>query len=117
MSGCVLRATGAGLSTHYILSEGAFSGAVIYEDGFNLTLSESDDWQVQTAAAQAFLAVHAPQCRALADLMLPDAPLLDFGLWRRNGHSHSFVFPAALVRQAGALGFQLGLSLYHASDL
>jgi len=117
MSGCVLRARGAGLSTHYVLSESAFSGAVIYEDGFNLTLSQNDDFQVQAAAAQAFLSAHAPQCRALADLLLPDAPLLDFGLWRRDGHSQSFVFPAALVRQAGALGFQLGLSIYHASDL
>lgn len=117
MSGCVLRARGAGLSTHYILSEGAFSGAVVSEDGFNLTLSESDDFQVQTAAAQAFLTAYAPQCRALADLLLPEAPLLDFGLWRRDGHSQSFVFPALLVKQAGALGLQLGLSVYHASDL
>lgn len=117
MSGCVLRATGAGLSTHYILSEGAFSGAVVYEDGFNLTVSESDEWQEQIRAAQAFLTTHAEQCRALADLLLPDAPLLDFGFWRKEAYSRSFVFPAALVRQAGALGFELGLSIYRASDL
>ena len=117
MSGCVLRATGAGLSTQYILSEGAFSGAVVYEDGFNLTISESDEFPQQIRAAQAFLASHTDQCRALADLLLPDAPLLDFGFWRKEGHSQSFVFPAALVRQAGALGFGLALSIYRARDL
>jgi len=118
MSGCVLRARGAGLSTHYILSEGAFSGAVVYEDGFNLTISESDDFAEQIRAAQAFLGNHAEQCRALTDLLLPDAPLLDFdfGFWRKEGYSRSLVFPAALVRQAGALGFELGLSIYRARD-
>ena len=117
MSGCMLRARGAGLATHYVLSEGAFSGAVVYEDGFDLTLSESDNFQEQVRSAQAFLADHAVQCRALADLLLPEAPLLDFGLRRRGAHSQSFVFPVALIERAGALGFELGVSMHRATDL
>jgi hypothetical protein len=117
MSGCVLRAKGTGLATHYVLSEGAFSGAVVYEEGFDLTLSESDNFQEQIRSAQAFLADHAEQCRALADLLLPEAPLLDFDFRRKDAHAQSFVFPVALVKRAGALGFELGLSIHRASDL
>jgi hypothetical protein len=117
MSGCVLRAKGAGLATHYVLSEGAFSGAVVYEEGFDLSLSESDNFQEQVRCAQAFLADHAEQCRALADLLLPQAPLLDFGLRRKEAYAQPFVFPIALVERAGALGFALGLSIHRASDL
>ena len=117
MSGCVLRAKGAGLSTHYVLSEGAFSGAVVYEDGFDLSLSESDHFEEQLRSAQAFLAEHAEQCRALSDLLLPQAPLLDFNFRRKDARAQSFVFPVALVKRAGALGFELGLSIHRASDL
>jgi hypothetical protein len=117
MSGCRLRAKGAGLATHYVLSEGAFSGAVVYEQGFDLTLSESDDFEEQVRSAQVFLAHHAQQCRALADLLLPQAPLLDFGFRRKEAHPQSFLFPVALVERAGALGFELGLSIHRASEL
>ena len=117
MSGCMLRAKGAGLSTHYVLSERAFSGAVVYEDGFDLSLSESDHFEEQLRSAQAFLAEHAEQCRALADLLLPQAPLLDFDFRRKDARARSFVFPAALVERAGKLGFELGLSIHRASDL
>jgi len=117
MSGCILRASGVGLSTHYILSEGAFSGAVIYEDGFDLTVSESNSLQEQIGSAQKYLSTHAEQCRTLADLLLPDAPVLDFQLRRKESHSQAFAFPAALVRQAGKLGFELRLSLFRVSEL
>ncbi|MGD2074181.1 MAG: hypothetical protein PVI91_09165 [Gammaproteobacteria bacterium] len=117
MSGCELRARGAGLSTHYILSEAAFSGAVVHEDGFDLNLSQSDDLQTQIESVRDFLSTHQRQCRALADLLLPDVPLLDFALWRKEAASHSFVFPAPLIREAAALGFELKLSLYRLSDL
>ena len=88
----MLRAKGAGLSTHYVLSEGAFSGAVVYDDGFDLSLSESDHFEEQLRSAQAFLAEHAEQCRALSDLLLPQAPLLDFNFRRKDGRARSFVF-------------------------
>ncbi len=117
MSGCMLRAKGAGLSTHYVLSEGAFSGAVVYEDGFDLSLSESDHFEEQLRSAQAFLAEHADQCRALADLLLPQAPLLDFDFRHKDARAQSFVFPVALVERAGALGFELGLSIHRTSGL
>jgi hypothetical protein len=117
MSGCELRARGVGLSTHYILSEAAFSGAVINDDGFDLGLSESNDLQAQIESVKAFLNSHEQQCRTLADLLLPDTPLLHFSLWRKEATSQSFVFPAALIRQAGALGFELRLSVYRMSDL
>jgi hypothetical protein len=117
MSGCTLRAKGAGLATHYVLSEGAFSGAVVYEEGFDLTLSESDHFEEQLRSAQAFLAEHAEQCRALADLLVPQAPLLDFDFRRKDARAQSFVFPVALVKYAGALGFALGLSIHRANDL
>jgi hypothetical protein len=116
MSGCELRARGAGLSTQYILSESAFSGAVVCETGFDLNLSESNDLQEQVSAAATFLREHTEQCRALADLLLPDAPILHFALWRKDGYSHAFMFPAALIRQAGAFGFEIQLSMFRAGD-
>lgn len=117
MSGCVLRARSNGFSPKEMLSSEAFAGAVVFDDGFNLTISESEVLREQIREAEAYLTNHAELCISLSKQLSPDAPVLDFGVWRKEAPTQSVVFPSSLVQQAGELGFELGVSIYEASDL
>ena len=117
MSGCVLRARRKGFDPEQFLSGGALPGSVAYDDGFNLTICESEELLVQLRDAEAFLRENSEQCGVLSKQLAPETPVLDFGIWRREAPSQSVVFPSSLVRVAGRLGFQLEVSIYEASDL
>ena len=117
MAGCVLRVKKEGIKPDTLLSIGIFFDAVQFKDGFNFTVSESDEFQEQLKDSEAFLIKNKKECRRLADILKPEAPVLDYGVWRSGSYSQSVTFPSSLVSLAGSLGFELGASFYEASDL
>ena len=117
MAGCVLRVKKEGLMPETWLSIGIFPDATQFKDGFNFTVSDSDEFQEQLKDSEAFLRNNEKECKKLIGLLKPEAPVLDYGVWRSEGFSQSVVFPSSLVSIAGGLGFELSASFYEASDL
>ena len=117
MAGCVLRVRKDGITPETLLSSGIFPGARQFEDGFNFTVSDSDEFEDQLRDSEAFLSANKKECENLANQLKPEAPMLDFGLWRNEGPMQSVTFPSSLVSLAGSLGFELCASYYNANDL
>lgn len=117
MAGCVLRVRKDGIEPEALMSSGIFAGARQFEDGFNFTVSDSDELEYQLRDSVAFLSANEVECKNLANQLKPKSPVLDFGLWRNEGPVQSVTFPSSLVSLAGSLGFELCASYYGASDL
>ncbi|MDA2933343.1 hypothetical protein MYX82_03260 [Acidobacteria bacterium AH-259-D05] len=113
----MLRVRKEGIKPKTLLSIGIFPDAVQFKDGFNFTVSESHEFEKQLRDSEAFLKTNSKEYENLSAQLQPEAPVLDFGLWRNDGPAQSVTFPSSLVTLAGGLGFELCVSLYEVSDL
>ena len=82
---------------------------------FSVSGCDFDDLPGQVGDAQAFLNVHAADVALLMRSAQADG-VLDFAVEFRNAGFTSRAFPPTLVRQAGAMGLSLELSLYPAES-
>ena len=113
MSGCVLRASGIGFPAREFVADHTLPTEACWDHAFNSLISDADGdnltGQVQDALA------YLDRYR-LVLLALTAAPgvraTLDFGLWQSGGASQSVVLSNEIVRAAGLIGLELGVSLY-----
>ena len=117
MAGCVLRVQKNGIKPDTLLSSGIYPGAKKFKDGFNFTISDSDELEEQLKDSEAFLKTNEKECGNLGNELKPESPVLDFGIWKNEELTQSVKFPSSLVSLAGSLGFELCVSYYEASDL
>ena len=115
MPGCVLRVKGAGIDVDSFLREAGWENARRFEDGFNVVISDADDWNDQTDQAEEFI---SQQRRHMLELvaLTKHPPVINFGAYRSDSASQSFSCSPELVNLIGELGLELELSLY-ASDI
>lgn len=129
MADCILRVGGENFDTHEFLSQtslqpykvfragdavipGAKKERYFDENGFNITVSEADDFSGQIEETLTFLRVHNDDLQLLAQLNV-DAQL-DFGIGRKNPDEfpmQSDFLPPSLLILAGDLN--IGICLTH----
>ncbi|MFV1977066.1 MAG: hypothetical protein ACC651_15090, partial [Candidatus Scalindua sp.] len=117
MAGCVLKVQNRRVKAEELLSSGIFTNTTTFQDGFNFTISESEEFSTQLSDSEAFLKTNTKVCKKLTEQLQPDAPVLDFGFWKTEDPVQSVTFPSSLVELAGSLGFELCASFYEISDL
>ena len=108
---CILRVSGPGIET--VVSRVALKPLRTSADGAHFDVSNAgfDNFMAQVDDAIAFLRVHATDLKLLFGV--PGiSGVLDFAIEWRGVAAQFGTFPAALVREAGSLGFALEVSHY-----
>ena len=100
-----------------LLTSGIFTDVAVFPGGFNFAVSDSECFDIQVNEGEAFLETNSKVCKELAEKLKPEVPVLDFGLWKKEGPVQSVTFPGPLVKLAGRLGFELCATMYEANDL
>jgi hypothetical protein len=115
MPGCVLRASGPTFAPSDFVAK--FLAAHINTRGNALvvpiSIRDGDEFYGQVADAIEYLKVHEEVIRELLSQTGVCASL-DFGVWNKEQWSQNCVFPAELVRLAGAVNLGLEISMYGA---
>ncbi len=117
MAGCVLRAKKEGFNSKEFLSTSNLDRATQFQGGFNLTISKSDDFKTQIKEVERFLINNRETLENLVSILSPDAPELNFGLWRNSTPVQSVSFPLSLIAQCSDLGIELCASIYEVNDV
>jgi hypothetical protein len=117
MPGCVLRAAGTLFTPSDFVAK--FLAAHISSRGNALIVPISDrdenEFDGQVADAIEYLRDHEEAIRVLLSQTGVCANL-DFGVWNKEQWSQNCVFPAELVKLAGALNLGLEISMYGAGQ-
>jgi hypothetical protein len=132
---CVLRAIGQEFDPAAFLEQSDLPGATAFHrgdadipgalgsrrrtaSGFNVTVSRAgfDDLDAQIRDAVRFLRLHEDELRRLSGFDGVDEVCLDFGLRRSDAPARTYLFPAELLWQAGALDIDLVVTHYAVAD-
>ena len=116
MAGCVLRVKKDGFDPNEYLSSTNIEGATVVQDGFNLTVSKSDDMSSQIEEVEIFIEDNQKTLENLTSLLRPDAPEFNFGIWRNSNPVQSVSFPITLISKCSDLGIELCTSIYEVHD-
>ncbi len=116
MAGCVLRVKKDGFDPNEYLSSTSIDGATVVLDGFNLTVSKSDNLSSQIEEVEKFIEDNGETLENLTSLISPDAPEFNFGIWRNSNPVQSVSFPITLISKCSDLGIELCASIYEVND-
>ena len=112
MPGLVLRVKSPHFDADRFLSESDWAPDARWADGFNLLVSEAEEFKAQVADALSFISANEARLENLAAQTNGGSIELDFGIFASDGLASSVAFSSDAMRSFGECGFDVRISTY-----
>lgn len=112
MPGLVLRVKSSHFDAEKFLSDSHWEPEVTWPDGFNLLISEAEEFRAQVADALDFLLEYEFMLKKLANQTNSGSIELDFGSFAPEGPSASVSFNSEAIRCFAKHGIDVRVSTY-----